>query len=130
MKIKGLYIIPLIAIMVAMLTVGAVPGFASDTTAGEVTTSDALTYVPPSIPPTTSIDEAINGFVSDAFGDDLQQAEGPVRGVSELMAKLLSSFRNILTSLLRILDISGDMMGDSNGLLGDLSGSLLGGLLG
>lgn len=125
MKIKGLFVIPLVAILVAMLTVGAIPGFASDTTATEATTSDTLTYVPPSHPATSSFEEELGGFISGAIGDDLQQAEGPLRGFSELMAGLLNSFRNILNSIIRIFQISGGMMGDS-GSLGDLAGGLLG----
>lgn len=128
MKIKGLFVIPLIAILVAMFTVGAIPGFASDTTATEATTSDTLTYVPPSIPPTSSFEEEIEGFVSDAIGDDLQQAEGPLRGFSELMAGLLNSFRNILNSIIRIFQIGGGMMGEGGSLgnLGGIAGDMLG----
>lgn len=114
MKIKGLFVIPLIAILVAMFTVGAIPGFASDTTAAEATTSDTLTYVPPSIPPTSSFEEELEGFISDAIGDELQQAEGPLRSFSELMAGLLNSFRNILNAILRIFQIGGGMMGNSS----------------
>lgn len=127
MKIKGLFVIPLIAILVAMLTVGTIPGFASDTTA-EPTTSDTLTYVPPTTPATSSFDEELEGFISDAIGDDLQQAEGPLRSFSELMAGLLNSFRNILNSIIKIFQIGGGMMGEG-GALGNLGG-IAGGLLG
>ena len=122
MKIKGAFIIPFVAILIAMFTLGAVPGFASDTTV-----SDPLTYIPAEEPSTTSMDEKIEGFVSDMFGDDLQQAEGPLRGFSELMAGLLNSLRNILNSIVRIFEISGGMMGEG-GALGNLG--LGGGLLG
>lgn len=128
MKIKGIFVIPLIAILVAMLTVGTIPGFASDTTASEVTTSDTLTYVPPSFPPTSSFDEELGGFISDALGDDLQQAEGPIRGFSELMAGILNSFKNFLNNIIRIFEFGGGMLGDggSLGSLGDIAGGLLG----
>ena len=129
MKIKGLFIIPLVAILVAMLTLGVVPGAASDTTAEEETTlSDTLTFVPPTMPATSSMDEEIEGFISDFMGDELQSAEGPLRGFSELMAGLLNSMRNILNSIVRIFQIGGGLMGEG-GALGNLSGSL-GGLLG
>ena len=66
MKIKGFFVIPLVAILVAMFTLGVVPGAASDTTA-ETELSDTLTFVPPTIPPTSSMDEQIEGFLGIAL---------------------------------------------------------------
>ncbi len=123
MKIKGFYVIPLIAVMIAMFTIGITPGFASDTTV-----SDSFTYTQPSIPPTSSLDEEIGGFISGAFGEDLEQAGDSIVGVSGIMAKLLSSLRNVLNSIIRIFEIGGGMMGEG-GALGNLTGNL-GGLLG
>lgn len=120
MKIKGKFIIPLIAIMIAMFTIGITPGAAADTTA-----SDSLTYVPPTAAPTSSLEEKAEEAVSNLLGDTLQDAEGPIRGISEMMENLLQSFRNILTSIINILQMSGGMMG-SNDLLGSLGGGLLG----
>jgi len=127
MKIKGIFVIPLVAILIAMFTLGVVPGFASDTTA-EPTTSDTLTYVPPSTPPTSSFEEELEGFISDAIGDNLQQAEGPLRSFSELMAGLLNSLRNILNAIIRIFQIGGGMMGEGGSLsnLGGIAGGILG----
>lgn len=118
MKIKGFFVIPLVAILVAMFTLGIVPGAATDTTA-DTTLSDTLTFVPPTTPATSSFDEELEGFISNNFGDDLQQAEGPLRGFSELMAGLLNSMRNILNSIVRIFQISGGLMGEG-GFLGNI----------
>lgn len=124
MKIKGIYIIPLVAIMIAMFTIGITPGFASDTTA-----SDTLTFVPPTEPETSSLEEEIGGFVSGAFGDELEQAGDSIVSFSGIMSQLLNSFRNILNAIIRIFQIGGGMMGDG-GVLGGLAGNLGGGLLG
>ncbi len=124
MKIKGFFIIPLVAILIAMFTLGVVPGAATDTT---TELSDTLTFVPPTTPATSSFEEEIEGFISNNFGDDLQQAEGPLRGFSELMEGLLNSIRNILNSIVRIFQISGGMVGDG-GVLGNIlpGGGLVG----
>lgn len=114
MKIKGAFVIPLVAIFIAMFTLGITPGVAADTTGSDTTMSDTLTFVPPTTPPTSSLDEEIEGFISDFIGDELQQAGGPLRAFSELMAGLLNSFRNILNSIIRIFQIGGGMLGNSN----------------
>ena len=128
MKIKGKLIIPLVAILIAMFTLGATPGVAVDTSASsEVTTTeyDPLTYVPPTAPATSSLEEEVEVMISDMFGDDLQQAEGPLRSFSEMMAGLLSSIKRIINSLINMLQIGGGMLGDG----GALGGNLLGGIL-
>lgn len=107
MKIKGKLIIPLIAILVAMFTIGITPGAAADTTV-----SDSLTYVPPSIPPTSSLEEEIEGFVSNAFGDDLQGAGEGFRPISEFMASLLNSIRNAINAIIAMFEGFGGMMGN------------------
>ena len=123
MKIKGFFIIPLVAILVAMFTLGVVPGAASDTTA-EKETSDTLTVVPTTKPATSSMDEEIGGFVSDFIGDDLQNMEGPIRGFSERMADFLNTVREYLLKIISLFEMGGGFLGD--GSLGDLAGGLLG----
>lgn len=123
MKIKGKFIIPLVAILIAMFTLGVTPGAAADTT---VTASDMLTYTQPTPPATSSFEEEVEVMVSDLLGDDLQQAEGPLRGVSEIMEALLQSFRNVLTSFIKIFENIGGKLGDSNGLLEDALGGIFG----
>lgn len=114
MKIKGMFIIPLVAIMIAMFTLGVVPGMASDTTATETTLSDTLTYIPTTFPPTSSMEEELEGFVSNAFGDDLQQAGNSIKGFSKIMAGLLASFHRILDAVTRIFKASGGIIGSVN----------------
>lgn len=123
MKIKGIFVIPLIAILVAIFSLGVVPGMASDTTATEE--SDTLTFVPYPTEATTNMDQMIEGFVSDFIGEDLEEAEGPIRGFSELMENILNSIRNVLNAIIRIFQVGGGMMG---GLGSGEGGSLLGGL--
>lgn len=107
MKIKGKVIIPLIAILIAMFTIGITPGAAADTTV-----SDSLTYVPPTFQPTSSLEEEIEGFVSNAFGDDLQGAGEGFRPISEFMASLLNSIRNALNAIIAMFEGFGGMMGN------------------
>lgn len=135
MKIKGIFIIPLIAIMIALFTIGVTPGFASDTTAGSVvdseqstsvTLSDTLTFIPTTEAPTSSFEEEVEGVVSGVLGGNVEGIETPVRGFSTLMEKLLTSMRNILNSIIRILEISGGMLGGGNLFGDDLFGGLLG----
>lgn len=121
MKIKGKLIIPLVAIMIAMFTLGITPGSAVDTT---VSTTDPLSYVAPTVAPTSSLEEQVGGFISDAFGNDLQSAGTSFRGISEAMEEFILNFRNIFTTLISLLEKAGDFMGN-----GDLLGNL-GGLLG
>lgn len=120
MKIKGKLIIPLIAILIAMFTVGVIPGVASDTTATEL--SDTLTFVPPTPPATSSLEEEVEVMVSDLLGDELESAEGPLRGFSTVMEGLLSSLRNILNSFIKIFEGFGGMLGNTDGLFDGLLG--------
>ena len=111
MKIKGKFIIPLIAVLIAMFTIGITPGAAADTT---TTVYDSLTYVPPTIPPTSSLEEEVEGIVSDVLGDDLQNAEGPLRGFSEIMGSLLNSIRNAINAIISFFQGVGGMIGNSS----------------
>ncbi len=120
MKIKGKFIIPLIAVLVAMFTLGITPGFAADTTV-----SDSLTYVPVTPPATSSVDEEIEGFISSAFSDDLQQAEGPLREFSELMAGMLASIKNVLNSIITFFQSIGGLTGGNFGGLLCVAGSAI-----
>lgn len=113
MKIKNFMVIPLIAILVALFTIGAVPGVAADTTASEITTTDPLTYVPVTPPATSSLEEEIEGAVSNVLGDTLKDSEDEARGFSKFMGDLLASIKNILNSIIRIFQIGGGMLGDS-----------------
>lgn len=122
MKIKGKFIIPLVAIMIAMLTVGATPGFAGDTT---VTTSveDSFTYVPPTYTTEPPFEDQINGFVSDAFGEELENAGNSMMESGGIMNAFLQSLRRVLNSFVVIFERIGLMLGNSNINLG---GGLLG----
>lgn len=124
MKIKGAFIIPLVAIMIAMLTLGAVPGMATDTTVTE-SVQDSLTYIPTEPDPTSSLEQELEGFISDKFGDTLESTGDTLLEKGGVMATILTALRNALNSLIRILQLGGGMLGGS-----DLSGGLLGGLLG
>lgn len=119
MKIKGKLIIPLVAILIAMFTIGITPGAAADTTAG-----DSLTYVPPTAAPTSSLEEKAEEAVSNLLGDTLQDAEEPLRGISEIMASFLNSIKSVLNRFIELLQGAGDMMG-SGDLLGNLGGGFL-----
>ncbi len=120
MKIKGKLIIPLVAILIAMFTIGITPGAAADTTA-----SDSLTYVPPTVAPTSSLEEKAEDLVSGMLGDTLKDAEEPLRGISEIMASFLNSIKGVINKLIGLLQGAGDMMGNGD-LLGNLDGGLLG----
>lgn len=113
MKIKGKLIIPLIAVLIAMFTLGITPGVVAESTETTVSISDELTYVPPTIPPTSSLEEEVEGMVSDLIGDDLQNSEESVRGFSKIMAGLLGSIKNVLNSMIKILQGIGGMLGNT-----------------
>lgn len=113
MKIKGKLIIPLIAVLIAMFTLGITPGVVAESTETTVSISDELTYVPPTIPPTSSLEEEVEGMVSDLIGDDLQNSEESVRGFSKIMAGLLGSIKNVLNSMIKILQRIGGMLGNT-----------------
>ena len=110
MKIKNKFIIPLIAILVAMLMVGgSVSGVAADTSASvdEMTsTTHPLTYVPPPIATTESlddtIDEVVSGVMSTLFddpgqiGDDIREGNGIVDQMLRLFTNFIDTFINAL----------------------------------
>lgn len=123
MKIKGKLIIPLVAILIAMFTLGITPGVAADTTGSSVSTTDPLTYVPPTAPATSSLEEEIEGMVSDMFGEDLKESGDTLRGFSQMMAEILNTFRNLINKIIEIFQSAGGMLGN----IGSLDEGLLGG---
>lgn len=118
MKIKGTLIIPLVAIMIAMFTLGATPGFAGDTTATTVSVEDSLTYVPPTYTTDAPLEDQIGGFISSAVGDELESAGGQIMENGGVMNALLLSLRKVLNAFVRIFEILGNMLGNSNINLG------------
>ncbi len=118
MKIKGKFIIPLVAIMIAMFTLGATPGFAGDTTATTVSVEDSLTYVPPTYTTDAPLEDQIGDFISSAVGDELESAGGQIMETGGVMNALLLSLRKVLNAFVRIFEILGNMLGNSNINLG------------
>ena len=131
MKIKGFFVIPLIAILVAMFTLGTVPGTAVNTSAdqsiAETTEklSDTLTFVTTTAEPTSSLEEEVVGFVSNNLGGIIGEASGPAKGITAAMEKVLNSIRDFLYKVLALLEAGGDALGNGN-ILGNLGGGLLG----
>ena len=129
MKITGKHIIPLVAIMIAMFTLGATPGFAGNTEAPEISESetttvyDELTYRPTTLPTEPPMDEQIGDFISGAFGDELKDAGDSMMEEGSIMNAFLKSLRKVLNSFVKILERVGLMIGNSNINLG---GGLLG----
>lgn len=118
MKIKGKFIIPLVAIMIAMFTVGATPSFAGDTTATTVSVEDSLTYVPPTFTTEPPLEDQIGGFISGAFGEELENAGDSMLETGGVMNAFLQSLRRVLNSFVKIFERIGLMLGNSNINLG------------
>lgn len=127
MKIKGFFVIPLIAILIAMFTLGAVDGTAVDTSADQSTSeiSDTLTFVPPTTPATSSLEEEVVGFVSNNLGGALEDASGPVKGFTQQIQNLLNQLLTYLNMFLNLFRAGGDLLGNGN-ILGNLGGGLAG----
>lgn len=123
MKIKGKFIIPLVAIMIAMFTLGVTPGLAGDTTATTASVEDSLTYVPPTYTTEAPLEDQIGGFISSAVGEELESAGDQMMETGGVMNALLLSLRKVLNSFVRIFEIIGNMLGNSNINIG---GGLLG----
>ena len=118
MKIKGKFIIPLVAIMIAMFTLGVTPGFAGDTTATTVSVEDSLTYVPPTYTTEAPLEDQVGDFISSAVGEELENAGDQIMETGGVMNALLLSLRKVLNAFVRIFEILGNMMGNSNINLG------------
>lgn len=115
MKIKSKFLIPVIAILIAMLMVGgSVSGVAADTSASadEMTsTTHPLTYIPPPIATTESLDDTIDGIVSDVMStlfEDPGQIGDDIREGNGIIDQILSVFTNFIDSIINALKLIGD----------------------
>lgn len=129
MKIKGKFIIPLVAIMIAMFTLGSTPGFAGNTEAAESTTvEDTHTYVDPTFTTKAPLEDQVGEFLSSNFSDELQNAGDSMMETGGVMNALLKSLRRVLNSFVIIFERIGDILGNTNidlsklGNLGNLFG--------
>ena len=116
MKIKNKFIIPLIAILVAMLMVGGVSGTAADTSAPEDTsTTHPLTYIPPSYATTGGIEDEIEGIVSNVMTglvSDPDQVGDDIRETSGIMDKILTAMTNFIDMIINLAKKLGDFFGN------------------
>lgn len=119
MKIRNKFIIPLIAIIVAMLMVGgSVSGTAADTSASESSVSDTstthpLTYIPPTPAPTSSLDEEIDALVSNIMTgivSDPDQVGDDIRETSSIMDKFLTAITNFIDMIINFVKQIGDKL--------------------
>ncbi len=119
MKIRNKFIIPLIALIVAMLMVGSsVSGTAVDTSASaetsDTSTTHPLTYVPTTLPPTSSIDEEINAMVSGIMSEYVSNPDEigeDIRETSSIMDKILTAFTNFIDMIISWVKSIGDKLG-------------------
>lgn len=128
MKIKGKLIIPLVAIIIAMSTLGATPGFAGDTQPS-TSVEDSFTYVKPETTTGVPIEDQVGEYISSALGDELQNAGGTAMEKGGILYEIMSRIRNILNSFVKIFESIGLIMGNGGLDLG-LGDSGLGGGLG
>ena len=114
MKIRNKFLIPMIALVLAALMIGSsVPGAATDTTAPvstSETTRHPLEYVPTTIPPTSSLEDEIDKFVSENLGN-LSDAEGPVREFGGIFASILRVFQSFIDKIIALTEKIGGMLG-------------------
>lgn len=114
MKIRNKFLIPMIAIILAALMIGSsVSGAATDTTASVSTTESTrhpLEYVPTTIPPTSSLEEEIDKFVSENLGG-LAGAEDEVREVGGFMGTILRAFQSIIDKIIALAEKIGGFLG-------------------
>ena len=121
MKIKNKFIIPVIAIFVALIMVGspativAVDTEASDVTEKTTTTSPAwthdYTYTTTTQAPTSSLEEEIEGAVSDILGDVDNGIGETIRDAANTSGGLLRGFRNIINKIIEFCNMVGDLLG-------------------
>ena len=135
MKIKNKFIIPLIAVMVALIMVGspativAADTQASDETTETTTTNPAwtheYTYVPTTLStePTSSLEEEIEGAVSNIIGDKADGLDETIRDAADVSGGILRGFSNFFAKLIELVKRIGDLMGGELSL-GDIFGSL------
>lgn len=117
MKVKNKFLIPLIAIFVAMLMVGGgVSGVAADTSASdETSTTHPLTYIPPEIATTESPDEAIDELVSNIMStlvSDPDQVGEDIRESNGIIDAILTAFTNFIDVIINFFKQIGDKLGN------------------
>lgn len=112
MKIRNKFLIPLVALLLAILMTGvSVPGTAADTSASqatEVSTSHPLEYVPTTMPPTSSLDEEIDAMISENLGN-LAGAEDEIRENNSAMGTILRAIRDFIDSIIETFRKIGDL---------------------
>lgn len=115
MKIRNKFIIPVIALLIAMLMVGgSVSGTAVDTSAPEETsTTHPLTYIPPTNAPTSSLDEEINALVSNIISsnvDDPNQVGSDIRESSGFFSKIITGITNFIDMIMSLITSIADKL--------------------
>lgn len=119
MKIRNKFLIPVIALLLAILMVGAaVPGTAADTTAAEESTTHPLTYIPTTMPPTSGIDDMIDEIVSENLGG-LAGSEEDIREIGGAMGNILRVFRDFINDIIAIAAKIGEFL--SGNWLGNIT---------
>ena len=118
MKIRNKFIIPVIAIFVALLMTGApvatvaADTVASDETSETTTTNPAwthdYTYVPETLPPTSSLEEEIENAVSNIIGDKGEGVGDTIRDTASVSGKLLRAIRDFIDKLIAFTKSIGD----------------------
>ena len=116
MKIRNKFIIPILAVIIAMLMVGgSVSGTAVDTSAPEETsTTHPLTYIPPTAPPTSSLDEEINAVVSGLMSEYVSDPNGvgsDIRESSGIFAKIIKAITGFIDTIMNLISSIGDKLG-------------------
>ena len=121
MKIKNKFIIPVIAVLVALIMVGspativAADTEASDSTTETTTTIPAwthdYTYKTTTQAPTSSLEEEIEGAVSDILGDVDENLGDTIRDAANTSGGILRGFRNIINKIIEIFAKIGDFLG-------------------
>ena len=121
MKIKNKFIIPVIAVLVALIMVGspativAADTEASDSTTETTTTIPAwthdYTYKTTTQAPTSSLEEEIEGAVSDILGDVDENLGDTIRDAANTSGGILRGFRNIINKIIAFFDKIGDFLG-------------------
>lgn len=121
MKIKNKFIIPVIAVLVALIMVGspativAADTEASDSTTETTTTIPAwthdYTYKTTTQAPTSSLEEEIEGAVSDILGDVDENLGDTIRDAANTSGGILRGFRNIINKIIEFFKKIGDFLG-------------------
>lgn len=119
MKIKNKFIIPVIAIFVALIMVGspativAVDTEASETTEETTTINPAdheYTYKTTTAAPTSSLEEEIEGAVSDILGGVDENLGDTIRDAANTSGGMLRGVRSIINMIINFFDKIGDFL--------------------